>query len=74
PGISEQISDGENGRLIPPKDSAALSKAIIEMLNDSKTAGKMGKAARKRAEEEFSVNIMISKTAQIYNFLSGTHR
>ncbi|MEE4359574.1 MAG: glycosyltransferase family 4 protein, partial [Desulfococcaceae bacterium] len=33
PGISEQISDGENGRLIPPKDSAALSKAIIEMLN-----------------------------------------
>ncbi len=69
PGISEQISDGENGRLIPPKDSAALSKVIIEMLNDSKSAGKMGKAARKRVEEKFSVARMLSETGQVYRTL-----
>lgn len=33
-GLGEMIKDGANGSLVPPKDSMALSKAIIESLEN----------------------------------------
>jgi len=44
-GITEQITDGVNGILIPPKDPSALAKAVIRVLNDKELARSMGLAA-----------------------------
>jgi glycosyltransferase involved in cell wall biosynthesis len=65
-GITEQITDGVNGFLVPPKDPSALAKAVIRVLNDRKTARTMGLSARNKVEQEFSVEKMIAETEKVY--------
>jgi len=68
-GITEQITDGVDGILVPPKDPSALAKAAIRVLNDKELARSMGLAARKKVEQEFSVEKMISETEKVYLLL-----
>jgi len=65
-GITEQITDGINGILIPPKDSSAIAQAIIRLINDRESGKKLGLAARKKVEQEFSVEKMVSETEKVY--------
>jgi len=65
-GITEQITDGENGILVPPRDPTALGNAIIRVLGDRKSAQQMGTAARGKVEQEFSVEKMVSETEKVY--------
>ncbi|PID56534.1 glycosyl transferase [candidate division KSB3 bacterium] len=34
PGSEDLVHDGENGFLLPPRDSAALSRALLRLIND----------------------------------------
>jgi len=61
-GITEQITDGKDGILVPPKDPDAIVKAIIRVLGDKESAKAMGLAARKNVEQEFSVEKMVAET------------
>ena len=65
-GITEQITDGVNGILVSPKDPSALSRAVIRALNDSEFARTMGLSARKKVEQEFSVEKMVAETEKVY--------
>ena len=65
-GITEQITDGVNGILVPPKDPSALANAVMRVLNDKGFARTMGLAARKKVEQEFSVEKMITETEKVY--------
>jgi glycosyltransferase involved in cell wall biosynthesis len=65
-GITEQITNGENGILVPPRDPSALAKAIIGLLRNRETARRMGLAARKKTGQEFSVEKMVSETEKLY--------
>jgi glycosyltransferase involved in cell wall biosynthesis len=65
-GITEQITDGINGILTPPKDSSAIAQAIIRLINDRESGRKLGLAARKRVEQEFSVEKMVAETEKVY--------
>ena len=65
-GITEQITDGINGILIPPKDSSAIAQAIITLINNRGKAKAMGLAARKKVEQEFSVDKMVAETEKVY--------
>ena len=65
-GITEQITDGVDGILVPPKNPSALAKAVIRVLNDKETARNMGLAARKKVEQEFSVGKMVAETEKVY--------
>jgi len=68
-GITEQITDGINGILIPPKDSSAIAQAIIRLINDRESGKKLGLAARKRVEQEFSVEKMVAEIEKVYSSL-----
>jgi glycosyltransferase involved in cell wall biosynthesis len=46
-------SDGEAGRLVPPRDACALAAAIAQVLADPARAERMGKAARARVARLF---------------------
>ncbi len=46
-------SDGVAGRLVPPRDPAALAAAIREVLAEPARAARMGRAARERVERVF---------------------
>ena len=68
-GITEQISDGKEGLLVPPNDSSALAEAIIKLMRDRELARSLGLAARKKVESEFSVEKMIAETEKVYQSL-----
>jgi glycosyltransferase involved in cell wall biosynthesis len=51
--IPEIVSDGESGILVPPRDPAALGRAISALLADPLRARRMGAAGRARAVARF---------------------
>jgi phosphatidylinositol alpha-mannosyltransferase len=49
PGYREVVRDGIDGMLVPPRDPAALARAVSEILDDPDTAKRFGEAGRARA-------------------------
>ena len=66
-GIPQIITDGETGILVPPRNPDELAHAIVFLLNDDGKRAAMGLNARKRAESEFSWQIIAGKTQNIYH-------
>jgi glycosyltransferase involved in cell wall biosynthesis len=52
-GIPEILRDGCEGVLVPPRDTAALAKAIDRLLTNEEEAFRMGRAARERFERNY---------------------
>jgi glycosyltransferase involved in cell wall biosynthesis len=69
-GITEQITNGVNGILVPPKNPSALAKAALRVLNDKELAATIGLSARKKVEQEFSVEKMVAETEKVYQSLT----
>ena len=55
PGCRETVVEGENGYLVPIKDSRALSQAMERFLIDPSLIAAMGQQSRRFAEEHFDV-------------------
>lgn len=70
PGCREVCDDGVNGLLVPPRDSIALANAIEKLSTNSQLRQQMGIAGRKRAETEFSNEIVCTQTLNLYRKLS----
>jgi glycosyltransferase involved in cell wall biosynthesis len=69
-GITEQITHEESGIIIPPRDPQAIANAIIKVVNNARLAETMGLEARKRVENDFSVDRMVAETEKVYQTLS----
>jgi glycosyltransferase involved in cell wall biosynthesis len=69
PGCREIVSHGENGLLVPPKDSVALAKAIKLLADDPDKRHQMGKVGRKKVLAEFDESIVIEETLSVYKEL-----
>lgn len=61
-GVSEMIVEGETGYLVPPHDSKALADRLMVLLGDPDLRHRMGAAARRRVENEFSLDDSITAT------------
>ncbi len=68
-GNPELVEDGVTGLVVPPADSAALADAVGALLDDPARAMAMGKAARRVAEERFSVRAMVEAHEKLYGRL-----
>ena len=68
-GCKEIVIDGENGFLIQPKDVDALTEKLELLINNKDLRQKMGKAARKYAEEYFDIKVVVESHIAIYNEL-----
>ncbi|MGA3206894.1 MAG: glycosyltransferase [Syntrophales bacterium] len=68
-GITEQITDGVEGILVPPRKPIALAAAINKVIENREFARSLGLAARKRVEKEFTVEKMINETEDVYHSL-----
>ena len=66
-GCKDVVDDGVNGFLVPVKDSEALAKKLRILFEDKELRVRMGKAAREKAEREFSIEEVIEKHLEIYN-------
>jgi glycosyltransferase involved in cell wall biosynthesis len=67
-GNAEAVSDGVNGRLVPPADPLALARAVIALLRDPDAARRMGQAGLARVRE-FSAAKMVDDIARLYEAL-----
>ncbi len=65
-GAREVVIDGQTGRLVPPRDVAALTRALRETLADLDTARAWAQAGRKLCRERFDWRVMVERLLEIY--------
>lgn len=67
PGCKECVDEGINGLKVPIKSPKELANALEKLIVSKDLRKEMGKASRKKAEEEFCLNQVIKKHLTIYN-------
>jgi glycosyltransferase involved in cell wall biosynthesis len=65
-GIPDVVSDGRDGLLIEPRDTAALAGEIETLLADPVRRATLGRAARRRIAEGFSVNVVVPRVEALW--------
>ena len=68
-GNPELVVDGETGSLVPAQDPKAMADAIECYLNEPAMLKRHGSAGRKRVEESFSMDAMMSNYLAVYGEL-----
>lgn len=66
PGCRDAIKENETGLLVPIKDADRLAEAIKTLIEDSNLRIKMGRAGRRLAEKEFSIEKVVHQHLSIY--------
>lgn len=69
PGTRDLIAHGETGFLVPVGDRPGFARHVHRLLEHPDEARRMAHAARTRAVEEFSVEKMIARYAELYRQL-----
>ena len=65
-GIPELVEDGVTGLLVPPRNTKALSEAIIKLITDHRLRVQMGQAGRQRVCKMFTIEHMIEELLAYY--------
>lgn len=55
-GVSELVTDGINGRIIPPGDATALAQALSEFISQPEMRDKMGADGQRVVQQEFNID------------------
>jgi colanic acid/amylovoran biosynthesis glycosyltransferase len=68
-GMSEAVTDGTNGYLVPERDPAALADRLIALLRDPQLCEQFGKAGRETVLERFNLRRQTAKLETLYRTL-----
>ncbi len=69
PGCREAVEHEVNGELVLPQCPTDLAAAIKKLINDPERRHCYGAAGRKRVEEDFHVDSVVSRTMDVYGQL-----
>jgi len=69
-GIPEVVRDGQDGILVPARDSRALADGISRLLQDEPLRRAMGSAGQQRAEEVFGMRVHGEALHRVYDQLT----
>lgn len=70
-GIPMMIDGEVNGILAEPKNRESLLRALDRALSDAALCERLGKAARKKVEKEFSLGESVRRLVEIYRTVSA---
>lgn len=71
-GTEDLVIPGETGWLVPPRDPAALARALDEAAADPDRCRRLGEAGRLRVEREFSLDAVVAAYERLWTLvLSG---
>ena len=65
-GTPEVVEHGVTGFLVPPRNSPALTSALLNLLADHERARALGAAGRRRTLERFDLGRQVEATAAVY--------
>jgi glycosyltransferase involved in cell wall biosynthesis len=71
-GVPEIVEDRKQGLLVKPHDCHGMAAAMVRLSQDPVERLEMGRAAGRRAEEEFSATRMAGVYAQLYEDILAT--
>jgi len=71
PGCRETILDGENGYLIEPRSSAALTEAVLKLLESPQKRRELGQRSYELMKERFELSIVTAAYAELYRSTLG---
>jgi glycosyltransferase involved in cell wall biosynthesis len=59
-GVQDLLAGGEEGGgiIVPPEDRLALAAALQRLMDDDELSRELGRRARRRAEQEFSLDVV----------------
>jgi glycosyltransferase involved in cell wall biosynthesis len=66
-GCREEVIDGDTGSLVPVRNPARLSEAILNILKNEKIANQMARNGKIRAYQEFDEEKVLQKQVNIIN-------
>ena len=69
-GVTEIIEHDTTGILVPSQDRKSLSEAMIRMLSSPSLRHRLTTEARKKVEQKYQLNQMISSTLNVYQELA----
>lgn len=73
-GVLEIVDHGVTGLLVPMKDPAAMAEAIGRLLADPAAAREMGRRARERVAELFTIRRTADRVQDVYETMLGGRR
>ena len=68
-GANELIKEGENGFIVPLKDTSGMIKKLDYLISDLKIAKIMGEKGKKIVGQEWEIDSMTKKTNELYEYL-----
>ena len=71
PGCRDIVRPGQNGCLVPTHDAEALARAVQSLVEDPEGCRIMGLRGRSLVEAEFSLDIVLRRTFDLYRELLG---
>ncbi len=73
-GCTDIVRDGENGLLVPIKDSTSLASAILRLIQDKPLRKAMGARGREIVVQQFSSEQIVKETLSVYHQLEEKSR
>ena len=69
-GIPELIRDGVSGYLVDRGDTQAMSRRVLDLLNDRDLRRRMGEAGRATVEAKFNLQKNVTQLIKAYGIAS----
>ena len=70
-GVSEALTDGVEGFIVPPRDSDALADALTRLWQDPALRQSMGEAGRRTATSRFTLGRHLDEFHALYREVAG---
>jgi D-inositol-3-phosphate glycosyltransferase len=65
-GLIDSVVDGATGLHVPPRDPAAIARAIERLVDHPEESAALGRAGRRRVRSLYSWDRVAAETARIY--------
>lgn len=73
-GVPEIVRNGETGVLVPPKAPERLAEALLYLLRNPEEGKKLGERGKAVVVQEFNIETMAHKIAEVYREVLGLTR
>jgi glycosyltransferase involved in cell wall biosynthesis len=70
-GVLDIIEDTVSGLLVPCKDSRAMAEAIMQIISNQNRAEQIGRAARQRVADKFTIQRQVTVVQELYDAILG---